>query len=89
MSLISVSSKGQIVLPAPLRRKLGLGTGSQLEVVEAADGLHLRVVRAVPKQSVAEVAGKFKAPTAGKPRSLFDFNAADYATLGAKPKRSR
>jgi antitoxin PrlF len=87
MGVISVSSKGQVVLPAPLRRKLGLGAGSQLEVSETADGIRLRVLRAVPKTAVNEVAGMFKAPARGKPRSLFDFNAAEYAAPPAKVRR--
>ena len=45
MSTLTVSSKGQIVLPAALRRRLGLGVGAQLEVLEEADGLRLRVLR--------------------------------------------
>ena len=45
MSTLLVSSKGQIVLPAAIRRRLGLGPGSRLEVLEEADGLKLRVAR--------------------------------------------
>ena len=47
MVTIVVSSKGQIVLPAALRRKLGMGAGARLEVVEQPEGLTLRVARAV------------------------------------------
>ena len=41
MSTLLVSSKGQIVLPAELRRRLGMGAGARLEVIEesAEDGL--------------------------------------------------
>ena len=35
----------------------------------------------------ADVAGKFKAPRMGKPRSLFDFNASDYATPTSTPSK--
>jgi antitoxin PrlF len=65
MSTLLVSSKGQIVLPAALRRRLGLGAGARLEVVERADGLTLRVVRAVPRADVASLAGMLKAPPRG------------------------
>jgi AbrB family looped-hinge helix DNA binding protein len=39
---ITLSSKGQIVLPAPLRRALGLRSRSKLEVEERDGGLFLR-----------------------------------------------
>jgi AbrB family looped-hinge helix DNA binding protein len=47
MSTLLVSSKGQIVLPADLRRRLGMGAGARIEVLEEPDGLKLRVVRPV------------------------------------------
>jgi AbrB family looped-hinge helix DNA binding protein len=76
MSTLVVSSKGQIVLPASTRRRLGLGAGSTLEVLEEADGLRLRVVRSVPKTCVTELAGMVTAPSRGTPRRLEDFDAA-------------
>ena len=45
MSTLLVSSKGQIVLPAALRRRLGMGAGARIEVLEESDGLKLRVIR--------------------------------------------
>ena len=77
MSSLVVSSKGQVVLPAALRRRLGMGAGARLEVVEVADGITLRVVRAVPPSDVRSLAGMLKAQTRGVPRSLNNFNAAD------------
>ena len=76
MSTLLVSSKGQIVLPAVLRRRLALGAGSRLEVLEEADGLRLRVVRSVPKVDVAQLAGMVRAPKRGVSRRLQDFDAA-------------
>ena len=76
MSSLVVSSKGQVVLPAALRRRLGMGAGARLEVVEVADGITLRVVRAVPRSDVRSLAGMLKAPTRGVPRSLDNFDAA-------------
>jgi antitoxin PrlF len=81
MATLLVSSKGQIVLPAAMRRRLGMGTGARLEVVEESDGLRLRVVRSVPKVDVARLAGMLKAPARGVPRRLEDF---DPATLAAR-----
>lgn len=38
---VKVSSKGQIVLPAEIRRKYGIEAGSELDVVEWAGTLYL------------------------------------------------
>lgn len=76
MSTLLVSSKGQIVLPAALRRRLGMGAGARLEVLEESDGLKLRVVRPVAKADLTGLAGMVTAPTRGVPRRLEDFNPA-------------
>ena len=76
MSTLTVSSKGQIVLPAALRRSLGLGAGAKLEVIVEGDGLKLRVVRPVLTVDVASLAGMVAAPTRGVSRRLEDFDAA-------------
>lgn len=76
MSTLLVSSKGQIVLPAALRRRLGMGAGARLEVLEESDGLKLRVVRSVAAADLTGLAGMVKAPARGVPRRLQDFDAA-------------
>lgn len=83
MSTLLVSSKGQIVLPAAVRRRLGLAAGARLEVLEEADGLRLRVVRSVPQVDVRGLAGMLKAPARGVPRRLERF---DPATLAARSR---
>ena len=80
MSSILVSSKGQIVLPAGIRRRLGLGASSRLEVIEEPDGVRLRIERAVPISDVAALAGMVKARSHGKPRRLEDFDPATMAS---------
>jgi antitoxin PrlF len=87
MPTLLVSSKGQIVLPAALRRRLGLSAGARLEVVEQADGVTLRVVRAVPRTDVASLAGMLKARARGVPRQLEDFDPASL-TARARKKAS-
>ena len=64
------------MLPAVMRRRLALGTGSRLEVLEEVDGLKLCVVRSVPKADVSKLAGMVKAPKRGVPRRLQDYDAA-------------
>ncbi len=76
MATVRVSSKGQVVLPAALRRRLGLGTGTQLEVLEEADGVRLRVIRSVPSANLADLAGMVTAPSRGSSRCLEDFDPA-------------
>ena len=92
MSILLVSSKGQIVLPAAMRRRLGMGAGARLQVVEESDGLKLRVVRSVEKSDVNSLAGMVKAPTRGLQRRLEDFDPATLTTRATTPattKRAR
>ena len=79
MSILLVSSKGQVVLPAATRRRLGLGAGSRLEISEEGDGLRLRVVRSVPTADLKALAGMVKAPKRGVARRLEDFDPASMA----------
>ena len=76
MSTLLVSSRGRIVLPAALRRRLGMDAGARLEVLEEADGLKLRVVRPVATADPTALAGMVKAPATGPPRRLEDFDPA-------------
>jgi AbrB family looped-hinge helix DNA binding protein len=86
MPTLVVSSKGQIVLPAELRRRLGMGAGARIEVLEESDGLKLRVVRSVTTADMSDMAGMVKAPTRGVPRRLEDF---DPASLLTRPRRGK
>ena len=86
MPTLLVSSKGQIVLPAALRRRLGMNAGARLEVLEQLDGVQLRVVRAVPTADVSGMAGMLRAPARGVPRRLEDF---DPASLLTRPRRGK
>jgi AbrB family looped-hinge helix DNA binding protein len=86
MPTLLVSSKGQIVLPAALRRRLGMGTGARLEVLEEPDGLRLRVVRAVATSDMSGMAGMIKAPARGVPRKLEDFDPATLLTRTGRGK---
>jgi len=63
-------------LPSALRRRLGMGAGARIEVVEESDGLKLRVARAVATADMTGLAGMVKAPARGVPRRLEDFDPA-------------
>jgi antitoxin PrlF len=87
MPTLVMSSKGQLVLPAKLRRKLGMGAGARIEVIEEADGVKLRVVRPVHATDLTQLAGLVKAPSKGKPRRLEDFDPASLLTPSTKATR--
>jgi len=82
MATVVVSSKGQVVLPAALRRRLGLGTGTQLKVLEEADGVRLRVVRSIRNANLSKLAGMVTAPSRGIARRLEDFDPASLLARG-------
>ena len=86
MPTLTVSSKGQIVLPAALRRRLGLGAGAQLEVTEEADGVTLRVLSKVHAVKLEALAGMVQAPASGKPRRLQDVDPASLLARGRPGK---
>jgi AbrB family looped-hinge helix DNA binding protein len=87
MSTLLVSSKGQIVIPAELRRRLGMGAGARVEVVEESDGLKLRVIRSVGKAAdLRQLAGLVKAPARGVPRRLQDFDPASMLARSGRRK---
>lgn len=85
MTTVTVSSKGQVVLPADIRRRFGLLAGAQVEVVEQPDGVRLVVSRcSVNTTTVAASAGLVTASSKGKPRHLADFDAAILMSKPAK-----
>jgi AbrB family looped-hinge helix DNA binding protein len=86
MPTLLVSSKGQIVLPAALRRRLGMGAGARIEVLEESDGLKLRVVRPVSKGDISGMACMVKAPARGVARRLEDFDPASLLTRSRRSK---
>lgn len=42
MHTSTVTQKGQIVIPAPMRRKLGFDQGTKVVIVETDDGVEVR-----------------------------------------------
>ena len=45
---LTIDKAGRIVVPKPLRERLGLHAGMDLEVIESADGLTLKPVSEKP-----------------------------------------
>lgn len=78
----SVTSKGQVTIPKPLRQKLGLRQGSRVEFVLAGDHLEMRVVSSpvdVPESGF----GMLKSKRAAVPADL------DLAELLVKSRAGR
>ncbi len=47
-SIVHVSAKGQITLPEPIRRKMGIGKGAVLSIEERGGEIVLRQVSILP-----------------------------------------
>jgi len=80
MGSTSVTSKGQVTIPRPLRQQLGLRQGSKVEFVLVGDHAEMRVVRAsmpLPRSGFGMLKSQRKPVPA-------DF---DPATLLARPDR--
>lgn len=52
MSTATLTTKGQITIPAAVRASLGLETGSRVEFVEAANGQYLIMAATKPVQAL-------------------------------------
>ena len=71
MPIATMTSKGQLTVPAEVRERLGLRAGSRVTFAETGPGTYeLRVERG----SVAELAGLF--PWTGPPKSLEEMDDA-------------
>jgi AbrB family looped-hinge helix DNA binding protein len=81
----TVSDKGQVTLPKPLRDQLGIRPGSRLEFLVGADGV--LQVKVLAKGS-ASLAGLLARP-GERPRSLADHEAGvtDAVRTRAKARR--
>jgi len=80
MSTATVTSKGQITIPAIIRTSLGIDTGSRIEFVEMENGQFMIVPIVSPIQSLK---GMLRKPAS--PVSIEDMNRA-IAMQGAKSR---
>lgn len=71
MTTATLSSKGQITIPASVRNGLGIETGDRVEFVELAEGHYELVAATLP---VTALKGLVSAPN--RPVSVDDMNAA-------------
>jgi len=80
MTTATVTSKGQVTIPAAVRAALGLELGSRIEFVEAEKG---KFFIFPATNSIRDLKGMLKKPV--KPVSIEDMNLA-IATQGARAK---
>ncbi len=80
MSTATLTSKGQVTIPAKVRAALGLESGSRIEFIETANGEFLIVPST---SSIQELKGMLRKPA--KAVSIDDMNMA-IAAQGAKAR---
>lgn len=80
MSTATLTSKGQVTIPAKVRAALGLETGSRIEFIETESGEFLIVPST---SSILELKGMLRRPA--KAVSIEDMNMA-IASQGAKAR---
>jgi AbrB family looped-hinge helix DNA binding protein len=85
MDSTSVTSKGQVTIPKPLRQQLGLRQGSKVAFVLVGDHLEMRVF-STPANISASGFGMLKSRRAAMPA---DFDPADLLRKGKSTGRSR
>lgn len=79
MTTVTVSDKGQVVIPVEIRRSLGISPGCQLDFTLEGRVIHAQVKRAFEETSAADGYGMLKAKPLSSPaakRRLADFDVA-------------
>jgi AbrB family looped-hinge helix DNA binding protein len=74
MSTTSLSSKGQVIIPKPIRSSHNWHPGQQFEVIESGDGILLKAVEPFPATTLAEVTACLHYQ--GETKSLTDMEEA-------------
>ena len=74
MATTTLSTKGQVILPAELRRRRGWAAGMRLAVVETPEGVLLKPEPVYPPTRLEDVAGVLYRE--GPPISIEEMDAA-------------
>lgn len=75
MTTVTVSDKGQVVIPAAIRRRLGLGPGSKLDFELEGDSIRVRPQKSIPPSRAEDGYGMLCCDLPGE-RRLADFDVA-------------
>lgn len=86
-SVTTLSSKGQVILPAAVRRRRNWQVGTRLIVEETADGVLLRPAAAFPRTSTEQVFGCVHYE--GKPKTLNEMQDGIAAEVRRRHARGR
>lgn len=76
MAAATLTEKGQIVIPAEIRKRYGLTPGTQIEFIDDDGTLRLTIRRRVVPSEPARGYGMVKPKSTGRPRRLSEFDAA-------------
>jgi antitoxin PrlF len=87
MTCVTVSSKGQVVIPAEARRLLGIAPGSQVDVSVVDGKIEIALTHPAGKSSHDAGFGMLK--YSGAPRRLADFDAAAAMLAEKTPAKAR
>jgi AbrB family looped-hinge helix DNA binding protein len=85
MPAVTLSEKGQIVIPADIRARFGLTPGTQVEFVDEGGAIRLVVRRRIAPSDPAAGYGLIKVKPARGSRRLSDFDPASLVRRGRKP----
>ncbi len=76
MSIVTVSDKGQVVIPAAIRHRLGIQPGTKLDFELVGDSIRVRPLRTMPQTQPEDGYGMLTCTRPGT-RSLSDFDVAE------------
>lgn len=76
MSLVTVSDKGQVVIPAAIRHRLGIKPGTRLDFELEGDSIRVRPQRTIPQTHPQDGYGMLTCTQPGT-RCLSDFDVAE------------
>ena len=74
MSATKLSSKGQVIIPKPLRTAHNWEEGQELIVIDCGDGILLKPKRVFEQTTIQDVAGCLK--FSGKAKTIEEMNEA-------------
>ncbi|WP_207787794.1 AbrB/MazE/SpoVT family DNA-binding domain-containing protein [Candidatus Thiosymbion oneisti] len=75
ISTVTISDKGQVVIPTTIRRRLGIAPGSKLDFELEGDSIRIRLGKAIRPSRVEDGYGLLRYERPGE-RRLADFDVA-------------
>jgi len=84
MNTARLSSKGQLIIPKPIRQAHGWDTGQELEVIDTEEGILLKSRSPFKQTSMADVVGSL--PYSGEAKTIVQMHEAIAA--GIKERQS-